>query len=61
MTDDLRPKGTVQVPCSKCPVGDDGERWYFWVDALDPRLPDGPFVCMTCLHGNGPVPKAPDP
>jgi hypothetical protein len=21
----------------------------FWVDALDPRLPDGPFICPSCL------------
>jgi hypothetical protein len=43
MIDDIRPKGTVQVPCSRPGCG-----WEFWVDALDPGLPDGPFVCPTC-------------
>lgn len=44
----LRPRGTVEVPCSgpNCR----GE-WYFWVEALDPRLPDGPFICPTCESG----------
>lgn len=43
MTDDVRPKGTVQVKCSTpgCP-------WSFWVGCLDPRLPDGPFECPEC-------------
>lgn len=58
MTDDVRPRGTVMVPCSTCPVDADGARWCFFVDALDPRLPDGPFVCPTCAHGDGPMPKA---
>lgn len=40
MTDDLRPKGTVEVACSVPGCG-----WCFWVDALDERLPDGPFLC----------------
>ena len=47
MNDDIRPTGTVTVPCSHpdCgPSGDSGP-WCFWVDALDPRLPDGPFLC----------------
>lgn len=40
MGDDLRPRGTVQVACSApdCP-------FEFWVGSLDPRLPDGPFLC----------------
>jgi hypothetical protein len=38
--DDIRPKGTVQVRCSF-----PGCEWEFWVDCLDPRLPDGPFYC----------------
>jgi len=42
--DDLRPKGTVQVPCSHPDCVSGG--WEFWVDALDPRLPDGPFLCV---------------
>lgn len=47
--DDLRPKGTVQVACSHpdCANPPDGGAWYFWVDALDPRLPDGPFLCSA--------------
>lgn len=57
MTDDLRPKGTVEVPCATCPVGENGERWFFWVDALDPRLPDGPFICPSCLNGDQPILK----
>lgn len=55
--DDIRPKGTVQVPCSTCPVGDEGERWYFWVLCDDPRLPNGPFRCPTCVNGPGPILK----
>lgn len=42
MTDDLRPRGSVQVACT-C-----GCRWEFWVDALDPRLPGGPFYSDGC-------------
>jgi len=38
--DDIRPKGTVQV---ECPCG-----WSFWLDSLDPCLPDGPFECPNC-------------
>lgn len=49
--DDVRPKGTVEVRCHKC-------GWAFWVDCLDPLLPDGPFLCPTCkLGGLGSVPK----
>lgn len=41
LVDDIRPRGTVEVACSAadCP-------WAFWVDALDPRLPTGPFFCV---------------
>lgn len=39
--DDIRPKGTVQVTCKEC-------GWDFWVYCLDPRLPDGPFICPSC-------------
>lgn len=42
MTDDIRPRGTVQVLCDLCGY------WSFWVDALDLRLPDGPFWCDSC-------------
>lgn len=38
--DDLRPKGTVEVTC-QC-------GWSFWIDPLDPLLPDGPFECPSC-------------
>lgn len=51
-TDDVRPKGTVEVECSVC-------HWYFWVHCLDPRLPAGPFVCFNCENpGKPPLPKA---
>lgn len=40
MTDDIRPKGTVQVKCSDATCV-----WQFWIDPLDPRLPEGPFYC----------------
>ncbi len=38
--DDIRPKGTVEVRCSYPGCG---IAW--WVDPLDPILPDGPFDC----------------
>jgi hypothetical protein len=38
--DTLRPKGTVEV---RCGYPDCGVCW--WLDPLDPRLPDGPFDC----------------
>jgi hypothetical protein len=38
--DDIRPKGTVEVQCSYPGCG-----WCWWVDPLDPRLPDGPWDC----------------
>ena len=41
MADNIRPRGTVEVDCS-C-------GWSFWVDALDPSLPDGPFACPSCM------------
>jgi hypothetical protein len=46
MTDDVRPKGYVTVPCAhpECTDGA-GRTWHHWVDALDPRLPGGPFLC----------------
>lgn len=40
MKDDIRPRGTVEVVCDV-----PGCRWSFWVGALDPRLPGGPFDC----------------
>lgn len=50
MKDDIRPKGTVQVPCSGlgCVIADGEGYWEFWVDSLDPRLPNGPFKCEAC-------------
>jgi len=54
--DDLRPKGTVEVLCSVC------KTWSFWVGCLDPRLPDGPFVCGVCDGTeNEELPKAEEP
>lgn len=38
--DDIRPRKTVEVQCSV-----DGCGWSFWVDCIDPRLPNGPFLC----------------
>lgn len=38
--DDLRPCGTVEVRCQVAGCG-----WAWWVDPLDPLLPDGPFLC----------------
>lgn len=40
-----RPHGTMMVECGTCGVGHDGSRCAFFVDVLDPRLPDGPFSC----------------
>lgn len=63
MSESLRPRGTVEVACFECAQGQNlcqqctwepGEPpsgpSYFWVDALDSRLPDGPFVCDACAH-----------
>lgn len=46
--DDIRPRGTVEIECSEC-------HWFFWVDALDMQLPDGPFVCVCCMSGPEPT------
>lgn len=47
--DDIKPKGTVQVKCQHRAWAQSGPeqtcRSEFWVDALDKRLPDGPFFC----------------
>ncbi len=62
MNDSIRPRGTVEVPCATCdtpemycsrcpPLPGDGGQTYFFVDALDPRLPDGPFICPGCAAG----------
>ncbi len=40
MRESLRPKGSVEVKCSHL-----GCNIYWWIDPLDPRLPDGPFDC----------------
>jgi len=40
LNDDIRPMGAVQVECSVPNCG-----WFFWLDPLDHRLPDGPFHC----------------
>ena len=48
--DDIRPTKAVEVQCSKC-------SWCFWVDALHPALPSGPFVCHKCA-GRTDVAKA---
>lgn len=40
MIDDLRPSASVEVTCA-CGVS-------FWIEALHPSLPDGPFVCAMC-------------
>ncbi len=57
MPDDLRGRGLVQVECDGCrEKGEPG--WYFWLDPLDPSLPEGPFLCPTCRWGNGPMLKA---
>jgi len=42
--DDIRPKGTVEVQCTVC-------GWWYWLDPLDPKLPDGPFICEPCERG----------
>lgn len=49
--DDIRPRGTVEVKCSAPDCG-----WCFWLDALDPSLPDGPFLCWTCDPATRDVP-----
>lgn len=49
--DNVRPGGTLEVDCASC-------GWAFWVDPLDSRLPDGPFVCETCSGGPAVTEKA---
>ena len=39
--DKIRPRETVEIECEKC-------NWNFWIEALDPMLPNGPFVCYQC-------------
>jgi hypothetical protein len=51
MEDDIRPRGTVQVKCSHPGCG-----WQFWLGALDPLLPNGPFWCFE--HETDPVKRA---
>lgn len=46
--DDVRPRGTVEVQCSGPACVDENGGWYFWVDALDLHLPNGPFLCPEC-------------
>lgn len=46
-TDLLRGRGLVEVECSKPDCG-----WSFWVEALDPRLPGGPFLCPGSCDGS---------
>lgn len=50
--DMLETKCAVQVACAtpEC-------KWEFWVDALHPELPDGPFICSSCM-GYFPMEKA---
>jgi len=51
--DDVRPSGTIEVICVEC-------GWSYWLDCLDSRLPDGPFVCPVCDGTDEYTPKAPD-
>ena len=48
MTDDIRPRKTVEVTCDLCD-------WSFWVDSLDPSLPEGPFLCDRCDLSGTPI------
>lgn len=50
--DDIRPRGSVEVQC-----GIAGCEWWFWLDPLDRRLPDGPFLC----HEHDPASNVPMP
>jgi hypothetical protein len=45
MRDQLRPSGTVELECQRPGCG-----WSFWVSVLDKRLPEGPFLCPTCME-----------
>ena len=61
MSGRIHPRGTVEVECKVCPTllcatcwpdgPPEGSRTFFWVDALDPRLPNGPFICDACKAG----------
>ena len=45
MNDDIRPRRTVELECSKC-------RWCAWFDPLDERVylaSQGIYVCDQCL------------
>lgn len=46
MEDDIRPKGTVELECSKC-------HWAHWFDPLHPSVIEasrtGIHVCDSCL------------
>lgn len=46
----IRPPGSVTVECSGkwCNPPHTSGSTHFWVEALDPRLPDGPFLCEDC-------------
>lgn len=47
MSDDIRPRGTVQLECIKC-------EWSFWVDPMHPMLDTGECICPSCaaaIHG----------
>lgn len=40
--DRINARGTLLVKCAgNCGLA-------FWVDCIDPRLPDGPFLCSEC-------------
>ena len=46
MSDDLRPRGTVEVECERC-------GWSFWLDPLDVQLSlvephINPILCARC-------------
>lgn len=63
MLDDIRPPGTVEVECTgplcRAMVAGTDDKMCFWVDAVDPRLPAGPFICRECTeHGQGTQPCA---
>lgn len=55
-SDDLRPRGTIEVQCTAPDC-----RWRFWIEALDPRLPAGPFLCQEHDPEAWPTPKQPEP
>lgn len=53
MASTLRPKGTVEVTCDHAGCG-----WSWWVDALDPLLPLGPWDCGQDHEANRVVYRA---